>query len=495
MKHPHWFRVVLAMVLLAASSARGDLTGEIRAVLNDKLLSRGDVGVEIIRLGSTPYESQTLFESKSTVPRVPASNLKLVTTAAAVEKLGADFQFKTMLAVRGNDVALIGDGDPTLGDAEMLKKVGWGVDTVFKTWADLLKKRGITSVQDVYVDDSIFDEVFMHPNWPADQEHKRYVAQVGGVNLNANCVDFFLTTRGYGQTVDFRTDPATAYIIVGNTCVLGSNNAVWLSRRRETNDIVLRGETNASNDAPISVTIHDPPMYAATVLAETLQSNGITMTGQVKRDRTIRDSVSSKGPTTNPAQKWSAWAVHSTPISSVINRANKDSMNLYAEALCKRTGASVTGLSGSWENGVAAVGMFLESLGISKDEFALDDGCGLSKKNVISPHALARVLQSQFLGPNRDIYLKSMAVAGVDGTFEHRFRDSDLRGRVFGKSGYVNGVSSCSGYLRAKDGQWYAFSIIMNSLPEGTVLGAKQLQERIVKAVDAASVVREAAGR
>src|SRR6185436_13233232 len=108
------------------------------------------------RLGNTPYDCQIIFESKSTVPRVPASNLKLVTTAAAVEKLGADFQFKTMLAVRGNDVALIGDGDPTLGDAEMLKKVGWGVDTVFKAWAQGLKGRGITEVHNVYVDDSIF---------------------------------------------------------------------------------------------------------------------------------------------------------------------------------------------------------------------------------------------------------------------------------------------------------------------------------------------------
>jgi D-alanyl-D-alanine carboxypeptidase/D-alanyl-D-alanine-endopeptidase (penicillin-binding protein 4) len=438
-----------------------------------------------------------LFESKATEPRVPASNLKLVTTAAAMEKLGADFQFRTTLAVRGSDIALIGDGDPTLGDAEMLKKLGWNVDTVFKTWAELLAKRGMTTVSDVYVDDSVFDEVVVHPSWPPEQEHKRYVAQVGGVNLNINCVDFYLLTRGFGNTVEYRMDPPTQYIVVGNTCVMGTNNAVWLSRRRGTNDVVLRGETNADSSVPVSVTVHDPAMYAATVLAETLTGNGITMSGQVKRDRTIRQALGDKWtqPATNPAEQWKPWAIHSTPISAVVNRANKDSINVYAEALCKRTGAAASGESGSWENGLAATGAFLESLGVSKDEFTLDDGCGLSKKNRISPNAIARVLEHKYHDPDREIYLNSLAVAGVDGTFEHRFRASDLRGRVYGKSGYVNGVSSCSGYLKAKDGQWYAFSIIMNGLPDGAVGGAKQLQERIIKAIDAASVVREAAGR
>jgi D-alanyl-D-alanine carboxypeptidase/D-alanyl-D-alanine-endopeptidase (penicillin-binding protein 4) len=494
MKHPLWVGLVLTMLLLSASLARADLSGDIRAVLNDKLLSRGELGIEIIRLGSKSGDAQTIYEFKSKQPRVPASNLKLVTTAAALETLGANFQFKTTLAVRGNDVALIGDGDPTLGDVEMLRKVGWGVDTVFKTWAELLKKRGVTSVENVYVDDSIFDEVFIHPNWPPEQEHKRYVAQVGGVNLNVNCLDFYLTTRGYGATVDYRVDPPTQYAVIGNTCVQGSNNAVWLSRKRFTNDIVLRGETNASNDAPISVTVHDPPMYAGTVLAEVLAANGVTVTGQIKRDRTIRESLGSKQPTTNPSDKWTAWGLHSTPMAPVLNRANKDSMNVYAEVLCKRLGGA-GGEPGSWQNGLSATGEFLESLGVSKDEFILDDGCGLSKKNFISPNGIAKVLEHMFHDPARQLYLDSLAVAGVDGTFEHRFRDSDLRGRVFGKSGYVSGVSSCSGYLRAKDGQWYAFSIIMNSLPDGTVLGAKQLQERIVKAIDAASAGGEASAR
>ncbi len=497
MKMARCFVPVLLLFLLAPPLVRADLASDVHAVLSDKLLSKGEVGVEIIRLGNSPGESRTIYESKAAVPRIPASNLKLVTTAAALEKLGADFQFKTMLAGRGADVALIGDGDPTLGDAEMLRKLGWDVDTVFRSWAEMLKKRGVTEVRDVYVDDSIFDEIFAHPSWPPEQVHKRYVAQVGGVNLNANCLDFYLRTNGAGQEVLYRTDPSTKYATIRNTCVAGTRNAVWLSRQPGTNDIVLRGETDVSNDEPISVTIHDPPLFAATVLAETLAGNGIRITGQVRRDRTIRASLAGAAtqPATNPAEVWTPLAIHATPLGAVLARANKDSMNLYAESLCKRIGAAATGQSGSWENGTAATMAFLESLGISGQEVSLDDGCGLSKRNAISPNAIAKVLEHKFHDADRDAYMSSLAVAGVDGTFENRFKDSDLRGRVFGKSGYVSGVSSLSGYLKAKDGQWYAFSIIMNRLPEGTNSGAKALQERIVKAIDAANGGTMAAGQ
>jgi len=481
---------------MPATLVRADLAADVRSVLADKLLAKGEVGVEIIRLGNTAADSHPIYEFKATAPRIPASNLKLVTTATALEKLGPEFQFRTVFASRGADVAIVGDGDPTLGDAEMLKKLGWDVDTVFKTWAELLKKRGVSEVHDVYVDDSIFDQEFSHPSWPIDQQHKRYVAQVGGVNLNANCIDFFLKAGGAGDVVDYRTDPDTNYATIGNTCVTGSQNAVWLSRKPGTNEIVLRGETNASNDEPISVTVNDPPMFAAKVLAETLAANGIRFTGEVKRDRTIRAALSagqpasqspSTSPATNPSVAWVPLAIHATPLTAVISRANKDSMNLYAEALCKRIGAATSGMSGSWENGTAATGAFVESLGVSREEFNFDDGCGLSKKNTVSPNAIAKVLEHKFFDKDRETYMSSLAVAGVDGTFEHRFSNSDLRGRVFGKSGYVNGVSTLSGYVHGKDGQWYAFSILFNDLPPGTVLGAKQLQERIVKAIDAST--------
>lgn len=464
--------VLLCSLCLYASTIHADLTEDVRALLRDKIFAKSEIGVEIVKLsGETP---QTVFKHNSDIPLIPASNLKLITTAAALDKLGADFQFRTLLVQRGNDLILVGDGDPTLGDAEMLRKSGWDVETVFASWADGLKKLGITSIDNLYVDDSVFDQQFAHPSWPADQLHKRYVAQVGGVNLNANCVDFYLRPNGTGQRVAYVTKPATGYVNVTNECIGASENAVWLSRVLGGNSVVLKGRVPRANSEPISVTIDDPPLFAATVLAETLKKNGIEVKGKVERDRTVRARLGK-----DPGLR--VMCAHNTKLIDVLSRANKDSMNLYAEALCKRLGFAATGTSGSWENGNAAIRTYLTSAAkVSQDEFTLDDGCGLSKRNAISANAIAQVLAHEFTSKDCDVWLSTLAIGGVDGTLDKRFRD-DLKGRVFAKSGYVNSVSCLSGYVKARNGQFYAFSILMNGVTSGN---AKTVQEKIVRAID-----------
>jgi D-alanyl-D-alanine carboxypeptidase/D-alanyl-D-alanine-endopeptidase (penicillin-binding protein 4) len=353
--------------------------------------------------------------------------------------------------------------------------VGWNVNTVFESWADQLVKRKITSVRDVIVDDSIFDEEFLHPNWPLDQIQKRYQAEVGGFNLNANVLEFSVRPTGFGQVATYTTNPDTTYASVRNTCVTGNNNAIWLSREVGTNQIILRGETPSRAQVPVAVTIHDPGMYGATVFAEVLRRKGIQVTGEIRRDRTLSAQ--------REQRRMKVLAIHETPLTTVLNRANKESVNLYAESLCKLLGHETSGQSGAWQNGTAALRAFLESLGVGKGEFNIDDGSGLSKRNVISAEAMAKVLTFNFHTPHRDVFRSSLAVAGVDGTLDGRFRGSDLRGRVFAKSGYVNGVCALSGYLRARDGRWYAFSILMNRV--SGLAAMQQIQEKIVKAIDA----------
>ena len=233
------------------------------------------------------------------------------------------------------------------------------------------------------VDDSIFEQNFLHPRWPADQIQKRYMAGIAGMNLNANCLDVFVRITSPGEVVHYYTDPATKYVSITNTCVTGSENAVWLSRAGGGNARwIMRGQARANSDVPVSVTVEDPPMYAATVMGETLAAGGIGHSGDVHRDRTMREQF--RKAQAGGDRKWVLLAVHETPIEQVIARANKDSMNLYAECLCKRLGAQVSGESGSWQNGPAAVAAFLHKVGVSDDQFTLDDGCGLSKQNSIS---------------------------------------------------------------------------------------------------------------
>src|SRR5262249_37759343 len=161
-------------------------------------------------------------------------------------------------------------------------------------------------------------------------------------------------TTSPGEIVSYILNPDTHYVNFQNTCVTGNENAVWLSRVAETNNVIMRGQAAVSTNVPVSVTIHDPAMFAATVLAENLSNAGVEHSGDVHRDRTIRDQI--KKAQASGDKSWVVLAVHETPIERVMARANKDSMNLYAECLCKRLGADVTGQSGSWQNGPAAVG-------------------------------------------------------------------------------------------------------------------------------------------
>src|SRR6185437_3835376 len=122
----------LAIVLILPAFARADLPADIRTILHDKYLNKVQIGISIVRIGQTPESNTSIYRSDSDLPLIPASNLKLLTTSAFLDRLGADFKFHTRLLTKDGDVFLIGDGDPTFGDADLLKKLGWDVTTVFK---------------------------------------------------------------------------------------------------------------------------------------------------------------------------------------------------------------------------------------------------------------------------------------------------------------------------------------------------------------------------
>jgi D-alanyl-D-alanine carboxypeptidase/D-alanyl-D-alanine-endopeptidase (penicillin-binding protein 4) len=479
--------ILLAISLTSAVFA-GDLNAEIRAALSDKLLAKAEVGVRIVRLGDVPSETRLVYEHNATTPLIPASNLKLITTAAALDTLGPDFRFRTALYSKGQDLAIVGDGDPALGDDEMLRKVGWDTLTVFNLFAKQLQERKMTAANNLLVDDSIFEQIFQHPNWPQKQDDRRYMAGVAGLNLNTNCIDLTVESNGYGRTVSYTLNPPTKYVNIRNGCKHGNDNAIVLSRTVGTNDILLAGETRGSTNVPVTVNIEDPAMFAGTVLMETLTSSGVHFSGTAQRDRTIRQQLAHPN-----ANGWTVIAAHETALPTALARANKDSQNVYAEALCKRLGAA-SNATGDWKNGPAAMAAFMKRIGVADNQFSFDDGCGLSKQNAITATALTQVLTYNYHTKNRQAFFSSLAVAGVDGTLEDRFRGSDLRGRVFGKSGFVEGVSALSGYFRGKDGHWYAFSILMNGIPRQSNGQIKPVQEKIIAAVDR-SLSTDVAGR
>ena len=484
----------LLLLLTLAATASADLSADVRGRLVDAP-KKASVAVEIVSLGDRPADKRVLFAEDASRPMTPASNLKLLTTAAALDGLGADFKFRTVLLVRGDgrdgyEAAVVGDGDPSFGDSALLRDVdGWGVRTVLRTWADALQKAGVTKLSALKLDDSVFDQQRVNDNWPLDQRHRWYEAQVGGLNLNLNCLDVYLT-RGNGGTMDVRLDPPTQYPTVQNTCRVGDKNAVWLTRAEGGNVIQLAGQTNAREQGPMQVTIDDPTAYFGTVLAETLRAGGVE-TVEPTADRAIRTAWQAQAANgwnaADPAQ-WRAVAIHETRLADVLNRTNKDSINLYAECLAKRLAFKTGGGEpGSWAGGARAVKAYLAQIGDESANVTLDDGCGLSRLNKVTAAAMCDVLAAQHYGPAAEVYRNSLSEAGSDGTLEGRFAAGGrraLRGRVFGKTGYINNVSTFSGYLLGRDGRWYAYSILVNDCPRAQIGEAKTLQEEIVLALD-----------
>lgn len=465
-------RSAFALAIVLPLIARADLTRDIGAVLANKYFAKARVAVNVVRLDAE--KAIPLFRVNGDLPLAPASNMKLLTSSAILDQFGADFKFRTFLVRHGNDLILVGDGDPTFGDSEYLGKFNWTVTTVFENWASELKKAGLTSFDNVVVDDSVFDEVFVHPHWDVKQLNSGYSAEIAGMTLDAGCIEFRIQPTRNGLAA-FTTTPATGYVTVRNSC---GNRAgtPFVTRHRDSNVILLTG--GCSRTLETSVTVHDPSMYAATVLAETLKRRGIKLSGKVLRDRSIRPKLARSDP------DYKLLLMHETTLIDAVTHANKESQNLYTESFCKRLGASMTGQSGSWKNGTEANAAFLTKLGVDVSGFVLDDGCGLSHENRISADAFIRILERDFYGRNRDAYIATLPVAGRDGTLKERFKRSDLRGRVFAKTGFIDTVSALSGYLKAKDGRFYAFSILMNGLPRKTNSRAKELQEAIVKAID-----------
>ena len=397
-----------------------------------------------------------MFSHDGTTPLGPASNCKLLTTAAAFEKYGPAASFKTYLYQVGPDLLLVGGGDPGVGDAKLCAR-GETPTTVFEDWAARLKQAGITQCRDLIVDDRVFDDQWVHPNWPADQRLDWYSAPVGGLNFNANCLDWIPKLSRNSVTVELIPD--TSYVSVVNKATKGATTVVSLVRPAQSNRFQLNGTVAASGTSPYSVPIYDPGMWTGTILRDVLARAGIQPNGQIRRVQTVERFAEA-----------TLLATHETPILSVLKRANTNSLNMMAECLCKRLGYDATGKPGSWASGTTAVEAYVTGLGAKADWVSLDDGSGLSNKNRVAAKAFTTVLAHVACRPDGEKFIGTLAEPGDEGTLEKRFKGLSVAGHVRAKTGHINGVSALSGYiLTGKPGidspataRTFAFSILVN---------------------------------
>ncbi|MCL5035442.1 MAG: D-alanyl-D-alanine carboxypeptidase/D-alanyl-D-alanine-endopeptidase [Bacteroidetes bacterium] len=421
---------------------------------------------------------QIIYQQNANKSFMPASNLKLYTTSAALTMLTPEFRYVTKLETNGStaggiltgDVYLKGSGDPTICG----RYNGGNVILTFQQWADSLKAAGIREIKgNIVGDNSAFDGSAYGAGWAADYETDWYAAQMGGIVFNDNCVDMTVTAGdSVGAPARISWNPNTKYISVVNETVTTPPDSnppgYYISFHRAWSSNVV----HVSGDFPInkpawheSISVDNPARYAATVLKEVLEREGITVDGEAEDIHEARIKPDYESATT--------LATYTSPeLSVIVETINKRSQNLYAEQLFRTMGMVFFG-HGNMRTGRYVAYPLYSRWGIDTTRIQMHDGCGLSPDDMVSPTTTVSVLTAMYHGKYFKPFYESLPIAGVDGSLRYRMKGTAAENNVHAKTGTIEHVSSLSGYVTDKDGEVFVFSMMVNHFTVPTSLAEK----------------------
>jgi D-alanyl-D-alanine carboxypeptidase/D-alanyl-D-alanine-endopeptidase (penicillin-binding protein 4) len=441
------------------------LQNSIESVLRDSSMAATVASVRVVSLDRT----STLFELNSDLVMRPASNMKLLTAVTAIHSLGKDFRFITgvyadsvdFLRHSALDLCLKGGGDPDLTSDDL------------DSLASTVKAMGIDTVRRwLSVDTSYFDGGYWGAGWMWDDESDPDGAAVSPISVNKNCVTVTIQVDSLNsECTRYVLSPSTSYVTVVNRSVVVQETVVSplvVSRGtiERSNLITIDGQILAgSPPQSIRVAVWHPELYAAQLFGDALRKHGVW----VPHDPILATAAPSAREI----------ALHVQRLDSTVVNLLKISDNLSAEAVLKTTASVLFGPPGTTSGGIMAVRKYLASFGIDTTRFLMVDGSGLSHYNLLTTRMISQLLA----GISRDtglfpIIYNSLPIAGVDGTLRSRMKATAAEGNLRAKTGSLSGVSSLSGYVRSRDGERLAFSIMMQSFI-GSASHYRDIQDKI----------------
>lgn len=413
-----------------------------------------------VRVALAVYDADSaapLFRYHAGDPLKPASVLKLLTTAAALERLGPDFRFETDFFLRDEELIIRGSGDPGLGDERLAQRAGKPRHFELSELAQALKARGVTRLRTIALDDSIFDQQWRSPQWDPNQHQAWYQAPVGGINFNDNCLDAAVAIRAGAAQLTLRPPLPPDFFV--NRLSLGKKHAPLV--RRDLQDDLFQFFGSVARDGALEpIAVNQPTVFAGHAIAQSLRESGIEVSGSV-----VRRSTRALGLALEERVY-----VHATPLADAIWRANNFSQNVFAECLLKSLAAyapdgSRTEVAGSWDAGVRALRATVATLGVDLRGAEIDDGSGLGHGNRLSADQIARLLTAMRRSPHAELFAASLARPGEDGTLRSRLNAPALRGKLRAKTGTISGVHALAGYATRADGRVLAFALLVNGAP------------------------------
>lgn len=461
---------------LTSPSPNGNDVGlarNIDRIIEDSNLKRGRWGIFVTAL----KDDRVLYSRNGDQLFIPASNMKLYTTAAALDLLGADYRWRTSVytvkqpdtsGVIDGDLILYGRGAPDLvsrtkGDAPSLEK-----------FADQLYEAGVRHVRgNVVGDESYFRSELFGVGWQWNDLQWYYGAQPSALSIDENTVEVTMSPAAKtGDHANVVITPNQNYMRLTNNAATVEREAVTsigIMRDLSGNDVRVWGEFPAGGRAfSAFLSVHNPSLWAATTLRQALTERGIKVDGEARsRDYRVAEVKF------DPQKSFEIAYQMSEPLSEIVRKTNKESNNLYAELLLRTIGkergstapdpdSRKNATRGDDEAGTAVIRSWMESKGVATAALAIRDGSGLSRLDLVTPEGTARLLVAMTRTNSAHMFHDSLPSAGKDGTLQGRLKK--FEGRIFAKTGSLTYVHSLSGYAIAATGDIVAFSIFCNDV-------------------------------
>jgi serine-type D-Ala-D-Ala carboxypeptidase/endopeptidase (penicillin-binding protein 4) len=438
----------------------------------DPILNRPDFARSRWGVLIQSEDGKTLYDREAQRYFIPASNTKLLTTAAALHRLGSQFRIRTSIygirSQTGLTLRVVGRGDPTLTNLE-LKKL-----------AQQLSGQGIQQVEQLVVDDSYYQGDVIQSDWAFGDAQAGYGAPVNSLIVNENAIGLSLIPQAIGQPLRVQWDDPNdgkGWQIENNSVTVAADAPESLEIGRDLSQPILkvRGQlrVGAVPDS-VSVAIVNPAQNFLQHFRQALIREKITVKQAIVITRP--GALSSSDP--QGVAGVEVAFVESPPLSAILKTTNQDSNNLYAESLLRMLGAK--GSTTTIEAGMTTLTTTLKALGVNSSSFSLVDGSGLARQNLVSPEALVQTLQAMAKHPAANIYRSSLPTAGVSGTLQSRFQGTAAQGIVQAKTGTLTGVAALSGYVMPPNYSPIVFSLMINYSTSSATVQRAAIDEVVV---------------
>ena len=451
-----FFNLSCSVYLSHITSKEDDLSTTINELI-DKLDSEFSIGLKVISLEN----NEELFELNSEKLLLPASNQKLLTSAASLYYLGENKVFQTSVLKKNRNIILLGGADSELS-----------IDKLDSISSKISQK--IKNIDTIFVDAGIMDSIPYGKGWMWDEGSETYSAPVSGIILNGNCIDFEYSPNELDKPARLNTYPNTNHISITNNSITVEDTLdykrIKIERdwQNQTNHYRVDGEILGwSNKDTVKKNISDPVMFAGTVFKELFESHNVSVSVVKARKGIYSSDTIAK--------------IISQPLKIQLKNIMQNSENLASEILMKYIGISDTTI-GSWYNGKKKIMRFLyEEVEIDTNFLRIADGSGLSRYNLLNADQLIQLLRYMYNSNLKDTFIMSLPHGGQKGTkLENRLIESGKR--IYAKTGSLSGVSCLSGYAFSPQYGPLAFSIIINGFT-GSIKPIREIQDKICESL------------